>query len=691
MTSRGDHPFHFIEALEPRTFLDGAPVPGDIVFPTPTTPIVRIAYMVPSNRTAQPNAVPKLQYLARTMKDWFSEQMSRYGFPGRTITYETEPDGVTPKIWVVPVTQDDAFLRADTWGNVNTAASGAGIPLFAQRQNWLLVPEMHLQNPDGSVIGGVALGAGFGSGIDGGVAHIASNALAVMTPQYLTDNTAYAGKIVPEIGPYPLVQDSSFPWFEGTTFSSLASSHLGAAIHEVTHGLGMPHDNRSDVNFQGNLMNNGLRGMRGSIHPNLYANNDTYLSYGMALSLSRSPYLNPAANAAEKTKPTLSVSTSGAVSPVNGQLPITFTTTDPGGLAVALLRRGGNLIDEMILSGTNATRTFNTPWYTPGTADMYNVSVYDAWGNRTNAEVTITPATGANAAPRPAIRAASSTVVATRPLIFSAAGTADDGVLSALRYEWDLDNDGTFDTPPSTSNSFTAAFPAPGTRLVRVRVTDTGGTGASSISHPIPIRIEALPSVALAQFLDDTLPQSLRLTFNKPVGPSLSASDILVRNLTTNQTIQGATLTWDDATNQATLTFPATPLPDGRYTASIASPAVTDRFAVPLDGNADGAPGGDFTFQFLHLKADFNHDATVDHHDFNILRTNFGRTNATFSTADANYDGVTNFLDFQALELQFGKSLPVSAESQLRPVAAAEQELTRPRPAKRPRPVHPSA
>src|SRR5687767_11451762 len=123
MTSRGDHPFHFIELLEPRTFLDGAPIPGDI--PTPTTPIVRIAYMIPSNRTAQANAVPKLQYLARTMKDWFSEQMSRYGLVGRTITYETEPDGVTPKIWVVPVTQDDAFLRADTWGNVNTAASGA--------------------------------------------------------------------------------------------------------------------------------------------------------------------------------------------------------------------------------------------------------------------------------------------------------------------------------------------------------------------------------------------------------------------------------------------------------------------------------------------------------------------------------------------------------------------------------------
>src|SRR5688500_20209798 len=101
MTSRGDHPFHFIEALEPRTFLDGAPIPGDI--PTPTTPIVRIAYMIPSNRTAQANAVPKLQYLARALKDWLSEQVSRYGLVGPTLTSEAEPAGVTPTTRVLPV------------------------------------------------------------------------------------------------------------------------------------------------------------------------------------------------------------------------------------------------------------------------------------------------------------------------------------------------------------------------------------------------------------------------------------------------------------------------------------------------------------------------------------------------------------------------------------------------------------
>ena len=34
------------------------------------------------------------------------------------------------------------------------------MPLWSEGQVWLLIPEVHVQNPDGSIEGGVALGAG---------------------------------------------------------------------------------------------------------------------------------------------------------------------------------------------------------------------------------------------------------------------------------------------------------------------------------------------------------------------------------------------------------------------------------------------------------------------------------------------------------------------------------------------------
>ena len=57
---------------------------------------------------------------------------------------------------------------------------------------------------------------------------VGSDALFRLRPSMLTDNRTYAGQIVPQIGPLPLVQATSFPGFEGTTFSSIASSSQGA-------------------------------------------------------------------------------------------------------------------------------------------------------------------------------------------------------------------------------------------------------------------------------------------------------------------------------------------------------------------------------------------------------------------------------------------------------------------------------
>src|SRR6476661_6611289 len=48
----------------------------------------------------------------------------------------------------------------------------------------------------------------------------------------------------------------------------------------------------------------------------------------------------------------------------------------------------------------------------------------------------------------------------------------------ALQYAWDLDNDGTFETPGQTATFSAASLDGPGSRTIGVRVTDDGGLTA---------------------------------------------------------------------------------------------------------------------------------------------------------------------------------------------------------------------
>ena len=120
------------------------------------------------------------------------------------------------------------------------------------------------------------------------------SALISLNPEVaLYDMRNYAGLVIPGVGPYPLVQDSSFPWFEETTISSVMSSFLGAMAHEMSHGFGISHDYRNDDNFLGNVMANGLRGIRGAIDPDFHRTNDTQLTKAVALALRHSKYFFP--------------------------------------------------------------------------------------------------------------------------------------------------------------------------------------------------------------------------------------------------------------------------------------------------------------------------------------------------------------------------------------------------------------
>lgn len=476
---------------------------------------VRVAYLIPTNRTAQTDGVFRLQTTLLAYHWWYAEQLERNGFSRKSFRYETETDGRTPKVHVVPVRVSDAHLRVDLWQRSIDAATAAGVPVWTPKQVWWLVPEAHILDADGTLRGGTALGAGFGSGDNPGVGLLGSDGLARMKPELLFNNQAYNGQILPDLGPHRLKQDVTFPWFEGTTWSSVASSIVGAGLHEASHAFGLPHDFRNDDNFHGNLMGNGLRGWRGALYPDRYPSDTVRLSYGEALALNVSRYFNPGVIFTDQTAPSITFTAAASVPTSNGLLRLPFRASDVGGLAGAWLIWKGDLVGEMALSGNSVSNQFEIPYFTTGAATEYKILVFDRQGNRAEIARTFSVQNSGNAAPQPKIKVTPTWPATGQSITFDASGSTDPQGTSGLKFEWDFEGDGIFDTAPSTTKSRSHSFDLPGTYQARCRVTDSGG--ASVMSAPIGFRVVA-PESKIPTLQLDLVTAELKLQW--PITPS---------------------------------------------------------------------------------------------------------------------------------------------------------------------------
>ena len=200
---------------------------------------------------------------------------------------------------------------------------------------------------------------------------------------------------------------------------------------------------------------------------------------------------------------------------------------------------------------------------------------------------------------------------------------------------------------------------ADGAHTITARQT-VPGQAESAASAPLQITIDATaPSVIGAAFAFATA-HRLGYIFSEDVGPALTATDLLLENLTTSSTIDPASMSiaYDSSVNLATVSFPGLAialLPDGNYRATFAAANVTDIAGNPLPA--------DHVLNFFFLMGDANHDGRVNLADFNILASNFGQGGRDFTQGDFNYDGTVNLADFNILASRFGTVLAPASSS----------------------------
>jgi hypothetical protein len=174
-------------------------------------------------------------------------------------------------------------------------------------------------------------------------------------------------------------------------------------------------------------------------------------------------------------------------------------------------------------------------------------------------------------------------------------------------------------------------------------------------------------SIISGSFLFDAPRPAVQFSLSDDIDPaSLSASDLVLQNVTTAETIDTgalATISYDAAGHGATWSFNSSLLMDGSYRATLPASAVTD-----ISGERLAA---DFSFDFFVLTGDANRDRKVDITDLGILATNWQAGQKKFSEADFDYDTIVDITDLGFLATNWQKDLPAPAARAPLPFAGA--------------------
>jgi hypothetical protein len=170
--------------------------------------------------------------------------------------------------------------------------------------------------------------------------------------------------------------------------------------------------------------------------------------------------------------------------------------------------------------------------------------------------------------------------------------------------------------------------------------------------HALPSDVTP-PIVSSAQFAYDAHPAAIKLTFSEDVAGSLALGDLSVKGSASGMTYVPVSVSYDSVAHIATFFFDA-PLPDDRYTATLASGTVNDAWGNLLASK--------YVFDFFVLAGDANRDGSVGFADLVAVAQNYGKpSGVTWQKGDFNGDGEVDFSDLVVVAQNYGKALPASA------------------------------
>jgi hypothetical protein len=180
-------------------------------------------------------------------------------------------------------------------------------------------------------------------------------------------------------------------------------------------------------------------------------------------------------------------------------------------------------------------------------------------------------------------------------------------------------------------------------------------TGSTSEFSAAVVSVDGIPpEVTAAEFRFQALPHALLYTFSEKLAASLSASDLVLKNLTTDTTIPESDIGFTNvpALNMVTFSYlgGTSILPDGHYQATLAASAVTDSSGNTLEA--------DHVFDFFFFNGDANRDRKVDFADLVILAQNYGQSGKTFAQGDFSFNTTVGFEDLIVLAQRYGTTLP---------------------------------
>lgn len=449
----------------------------------------RIAYLIPEDRSPRQDVYDNLRFALPEYNNWLAEEFARHGIEPHQFAYEQDTDG-TPKVHVLQIAgnaEDYHGTGGEIYDSVRNAAYDAGVSRWAPGENWILIHEAAELNQDGTIDGRVAVSAFGGNGSGSGVVVLDSVAIGLADLETMQNDRAYNGEIVPEIGPYPLVEGVSFSTNYGQSFSSVASSSFGRLLRSMAVSIGVRSNSVNDSVRNGPLLGNGFRGIRNWYFPDDYPNDQVYLSTVSAEQLASSRFLNPEDLYTDEVSPTIEEAEILGIT--EGQLEVRVRLTDNIGLESAQLARGSNTMASIALDGTSATFTLKTPDVLNQQDQTFRLTVFDQSGRRSVQDLEFSAIEIPNTAPIPKVKLSDLTVQFGDPVTLDASGSFDrDGENSALRYEWDLDGDGAFDTSPSLQQIHSFNPTTSGPRSVSVRITDE--QGAQSVSQPLALLVQ---------------------------------------------------------------------------------------------------------------------------------------------------------------------------------------------------------